>query len=280
MKEKARVHSLYEEFLLVQFEDYMSKNDETIKEMERTSRRRLLISFIPYFTSCVGAICARNPYILIAGTAYLGASAIVFNIKDEKERKRKYQEAAVNNQGPYRYSMFPSVEYDGTIPIITKSHEDYYREEYKAYLKSLNTKDVPASSTEEVTPIILSKEETMRQVVNEYDVLNSAYKLPPMAVSNEDWDLLYDLVYQHLEKINALDRFYEYMRVLTRYALASSLVHSDYEISLQTYLNALPIMEKIGFPNIDIKSIKKVVRKTKSYGKVISYDFAAKRRLG
>lgn len=280
VNKKVRVHSLYEEFLLVQIEDYVNRSDEHFAHLHKAGKRRLLMLLIPYITSCGVALCTLNPTILAVGNAIFGVGAIICTIKDNNEQEIRRNSAYIQRLQTSATSIpFPDYEFDFSKPIITKKHEDYYREEYKEYLASLNSNEKPSEPPINVVFPNLSKDEAMRQIVYEYDVLNSAYKLPPMAISDADWELLFDIIYKNLDKKKALYRFYEYMRVLTRYALASSLIHEDYEISLLTYLKSLPIMEKVGFPKINIKRIKKVINKTKGYGKVLTYDFASKQKL-
>ena len=47
---------------------------------------------------------------------------------------------------------------------------------------------------------ILDKNETMMQIVREIEIYEYAYKLPPLEIKNEEWDVFFDITYDFFER--------------------------------------------------------------------------------
>lgn len=282
MANHSRIKPLDDEIFLVQLETFTTKFDNQTKREMNKSLKWLKLAFVPYGV-CIGAsLLTQNMIPLIAGTTYVSAVSIVKMIKDDQEFERNLKQ---------KYNPDPKITYldqtgaDFTFlsePIVSKKAADYYREEFvkmaeeppKPVLKivdssSQENNDKPEEpSTEE----ILNKEETMIQLAAEYRTYKTAYKLPEFKVRNKEWDLLFDTMYDRLKELSLEDRLYELMSFTQRYVFADSLVNKRKEITIHSYLNQLPMLEKVGLADFGIDSIVSEIRSKLSPPKTIILD--------
>jgi len=92
---------------------------------------------------------------------------------------------------------------------------------------------------EEKCDKILNKEETMIELVEQLEVYKLVYKLPPLTISNQDWDEIFNVMYDLFKDKEIEELFYAYMDYLLRIVLATSLVNKDEEINKQSFIDCL-----------------------------------------
>lgn len=302
--EKKPISSLNDAIMLVQLEDFVTNFDNKMNKQMKKDKKAFLLALIPVGLGVIVSIFTKNPLFMVGGTTCMGIGAIIKNLSDEKEHDREFNR--------YLESLNPSskiVSLDSEKPIDILLHDkinfrkgsDFYTDEVKEFIEEENNKyqrphliqeeNVEEKEEQEKTPLvenenteetILGKEETMEQIVYEYELYCKIYNIPKMPISVREWNTLFDVVYNRLKEISLEDKLYEYMSFLQRYTFAYALLHKQSSITIYSYLNQIPMLEKVGFTGLDIESIIKEINSilNGTNNKVISFKKALKANKG
>ena len=275
-----KIHSLKDDILLIQLEIFTNKFDKQMSKDMKKTKKWLKIAFIPY-GACIGlSIILLSPIPLVVGSAYLAIITLVKQIKDEKDfvnqLNRKYN---ISPNVTFIHEEDQEMEYDFlNKPIITKTDKDYYSEEFQSYLNKETTpiitivgqkNNIEESTIEEEKTI--GKIPTMERISDEYRTYSRVYKLPPLKISNKEWELLFDTMYHQFEEYGIEELFYEYASALQRYVFAYALVKNTPSITIYSYLEQLPMLEKISPKNLDLASIQKEIESQLKPTKIIKF---------
>lgn len=284
---KTEITSLKEELLLVQLDSFTDKFDKEMGKMNKKSIKWFKIAFIPYGILCLSSLIIQNPVPFLIGQAYLAGTTIFKIISDGKEEeeniRRKY------NPTPSKITEIDSPVPDFSFlndPIVEKKNDDYYSDYYKELIERENKKFRVVSKNSEITPETKSndqeteeffnKEEAMIRIVKNFNIYCIAYKIPKYDIKPQEWDALFDVMYERLEEVSLESIYYDKMNFLLRYTLAYSLVHKKSKITINSFIDCLPIFEKTGLKELNIPSIIKEInnRLTSSNKKTINFEQA------
>ena len=123
----------------------------------------------------------------------------IFEIEQEKDVNKILQEGIGKAKGKDFYSE----KYESFIKkeetYVETEKEKKYREALEKQQRQIN-KDYPNLTLIENDTNYLDKEETMVQVVREIDAYAIVYNLPPLEISNSQWDVFFDTIYNFFEK--------------------------------------------------------------------------------
>ncbi len=281
-----KIKGLKEEIFLVQLDTFTNKFDTNMKKENEKTKKWLKIAFIPFGISALASLITLNTIPVIIGTMYMGGVSIVKIFKDGEEFERSLRD---------KYRIDPNVtklseEIDGfdflEQPIVTKKEEDFISDELKDLMNESKKPiftivgeepDQSASEEEIEEEAILDKNEAIIRLADEYRTYKRAYKLPKLSMTNQEWDLLFETLYNRLEEVSLENKFYEYSSLLQRYVLADALVNSRRDISIYSYLNALPLLERIGLKDLNIPSIIEEIKSHLKPTKI--YQFPTLRKI-
>lgn len=270
-QENNPVKSLTEEIMLVQLEDFCDGFDNSMKLLNEKTKKRLLAFGIPFLTGCTLGVATQNLWFLIGGTTIFAVGAMACTIKDDIEEERRIREKYAFPPKDID-SPFQKKEFDIHEPIMKKGPHDFYTEYAKEMMESRPDEEAKPKNDQPQEEIVLEKEEAMERIVYEYDIYSMIYKLPEMSITNREWDILFDTIYDELVKKQAESKFYKYMSFLNRYVFASSLVHGDKKITVYSYIRELKMLQKLGYQEIDPKEIERKIRSQLGGKKIIKLD--------
>ncbi len=280
MGKKPEIISLRDAIYLVQLENFTNRFERQIAKDKKETRKWLKIAFIPFGITSLLSIILLSPIPIIVGSTYVGGVSIYKMFKDGEETERKIRE---------KYNLDPKITHlveDDTDfsflekPLLDKKEEDYFsdlfisikEETSKPNLKLVSKEEqVPTPKPEEID-YDMTKEEVMIELASQYRVYAQAYKLPKFTVTNKEWELLFDTMYSRLKELSLENKLYDIMSFLQRYTFAESLINNRKEININSYLNQLSMLEKIGFSNIDINSIKEEIRSHLKPTRIIDFN--------
>ncbi len=264
--EKIPVKSLSEEIAITQLEDYITTFDNKMSKQFNKDKKAFFKAFIPFIIGIILTLVTQNPLFISIGTFSFGVSAIIKNIKDDIEHDRNFNRY-LSNIG--NKSKIISLENDEPIDlfvrkgrIINKNSSDFYTPEYKSFMEEqrelteddrdkckIKKENIPVDELE------LCKDDTMERIVYEYDVYCTIYNLPPMSITNKEWDTLFEVMYNKLKEKGIENELYKYMSFLQRYTFAYALLHHQQSINVYSFLNQMHMFEKVGFTKLNIASI-------------------------
>lgn len=257
--------------MLVQLEDFCDGFDDSMRKLNRKVKNRLLGFGIPFLTGCVLAATTQNMYFLVGGTAIFSTGAMICSIKDDiKEYKKRANKPLL--PPTEQESPFKKKEFDISEPIMRKNANDFYTDYAKEWIENSSPSKEEQSAEQPLEELVLGKEETMEQIVYEYDIYRKLYKLPEMSIKNREWDILFDTIYEALAEQQAENKFYKYMSFLNRYVLAASLVHQEKRITIYSYMGELSMLTKVGYQEINAKTLRKQIRDKLGATPIIKLD--------
>lgn len=142
--------------------------------------------------------------------------------------------------------------------------EKNYTEDFKEFLKE--------NKEEEKTdkPILklvganydLTIDEVKEKLVKELDVYYNAYKIPPLTISNKEWDIIIEELYDSFKKKDKQKYFADYMSLFLRRVLVNGIIDKPKSIGYIEFVNSLDSILDINvfdgiFNKKDISNIKK-----------------------
>lgn len=101
---------------------------------------------------------------------------------------------------------------------------------------------------------------TNNELIQEYEKYEKVYNLPPYAISNHNWDIIFSTLYEYLKDLSLESEYPYYAKVYLRYSLADALLRSTTKINIDNFINALQYLEMLNFPKKDIHNIQKALK--------------------
>ena len=239
--------SLENEFMLVQMDRYMDNFDRAMKKSLKGSFIRTIIGCTPAVLGAIGFIITGNVSIAAIGTAITGAGGIaVIIIDDIKETRKMLPKKKSGKIVPINEEK--DVDQIVEEGIIKKREDEFYTEEFKQYIERSSKKEsikpeVPKLKVVTNNDDVLSKEDTMIQIVKDIDVYRKVYNLPLIEISDAEWDLLFDSIYQLFERKGITKEFYTSMSRLERNTIVKSLLDKRSKITIYSFIDCLRRLE-------------------------------------
>lgn len=146
--------------------------------------------------------------------------------------------------------------------------EDYYTEEYKEFLDYLKNEQVNLNNTGNEVPLnivendeedFLDKEEAITQIADAIETYYSCYKLPPLTISNKEWDILFDTTYELFQEKGLENKFYELMNHVVKMTLAKSIAYENSKVDVMAFINNLSHIENHGLKKTEVDDLKKII---------------------
>lgn len=209
------------------------------------------------------------------------------NKKGEKDLEQILDEGITKNEGEDFYTedyrMFLETETEDDIkygealeqqqnqqglsqhnPNITLIHnEDYFldKNEIKAgvSLKKQTSESQPNIKLITNKKDFLDKDETMIQIVGEIDAYCKTYNIPEIIITNNDWDIFFDILYRVFVKKRLENKFYNAMSELLRLTFAKSLLYETNRISINDFIDSLHCLDSFQFDEKEISIIQKEI---------------------
>jgi hypothetical protein len=66
-----------------------------------------------------------------------------------------------------------------------------------------------------------------------------AYNLPPLSVSDKDWDIFFDTIYDMFTNKGIEKEFYNHLSVISRITFAKALVNKTKAVRINDFINNL-----------------------------------------
>ncbi len=222
-EEKKEIKTLDSEIQLVQMEKFIDDFDNAMKKDLKNSLKRFVLVTGPLILSLIGYLSFKNPTLLVIGTSITGIGGVVTLSKNFiKDRKSLNLNNYKSNSNIISTEQEEDVEKILQEGIGKAEGEDFYNEKYKYAIKKEESydetedqkkyrealekqqrqinKNCPNLKIVDNDENYLDKEETMVQVVREIDAYTVAYNLPPLEISNSQWDLFFDTTYNFFKK--------------------------------------------------------------------------------
>lgn len=300
--DKKKIKNLDAEIQLVQMEDFINNFDNAMKKDLRSRLKKVVLFIGPLILSYIGFLIFKNPTILIIGSSITGVGTIatltkdfiieakslisnhyksnsnIFEIEQEKDVDKILQEGIGKAKGKDFYSE----KYESFIKkeetYVETEKEKKYREALEKQQRQIN-KDYPNLTLIENDTNYLDKEETMVQVVREIDAYAIVYNLPPLEISNSQWDVFFDTIYNFFEKKGIEKNFYDLISQVGRFVFAKSLLQKKNKISIYDFVKNLYYLENQEITKKEIEILQKDLLSKLSSAKISKFsDYTTEKR--
>ena len=287
-KQESEARDLDLQIQLTELKDFMDKFDSAQKKDMKRRLRNIAICFAPTLLLAIPAIIFANPsfFAIGAGITGIGFSAVI--IKDSIKESNKPQKIIKQRENPNLHLLDDDPDEILHRGIGNSRGKDFYTTEMKAYINGELKRDETegqrryreAVARQNQTPNLeivsspkkgLNKEETMAQLVSDiYNTYCVIYNIPPLEISNQQWDTYFDILYDYFTQKGIENQFYETMSSVLSFILSSSLVHHDREITIQTFIDGLENLIYSKIDKNDILMLQNKIRESLSRATIIN----------
>lgn len=239
-----QVKSLSDEIFLLQVENVICSANSEVASIKHDIKHKTLITIAPFTITALVSILTENPDFLALGATYVGGCAIVSLIKNAIKEHRDYLIA----HDPNLIKIHPHNPYHPDTRFYTS--KDFMKEEIKNHPFEL--KDNEAS----IPPyVFFNIDDVKNRLTFEYNVLNGVYDLPPLTISDSEWERIYSLFSSEIQDETPLDELYEEINKILRLTIAYCLLNKCQSISLKEFIYILEYQAKINKSGLNYQNI-------------------------
>ncbi len=228
------IRTLTEELYLWQLDDLVSKTEANMQKINKENKKKALIAFAPFSMAVLASLLLKDLTPLVIGTMYVSGCAIAVMVKDVvKESKRinchDTNIIKLNDDDPYN------------ISCSFYSSNDFLNDDIKNMAKEKRNDD-------ELWPepfVFLTIDDVKKRINFEYNVLNRVYNLPPIMITDREWEEIYALFARKINDDNQLDELYDKINRTLRLTIAYCLLRKAKRISLKDFIGALEYLAKV-----------------------------------
>lgn len=270
---KADIESLDNEIAITKFAKAVDKIDKPLMKM---FKKDMLTVGIIFSTTAifVTLILSGITWLMPVFAGLVGSFGIytIFSnaIKDRKIHKKIESgeissEDLANNFDEIMLSEELGVDfkfdYDSEEAF---DFEKNYTEDFKEFINE--TKDDEKANNPRLKLVganyDLTIDEVKEKLVKELDAYYNAYKIPPLTISNKEWDIIIDELYNSFKKKSKEKYFADYMSLFLRRVLVNGIIDKPKSIGYIEFVNSLDSILDINvfdgiFNKKDISNIKK-----------------------
>jgi len=300
---KKEIKTLDSAIQLVQIEKFINDFNNAMKKDLRNSVKKVLLLVGPFMLSLIGYLIFKNPTLLVIGTSITGVGGIVtlskdfikdmkslnsnnyksnsniINMEQEKDVDEILQEGIGKAKGEDFYSEKLQSAIKKIEAHVETEEEKKYREALEKQQQKQLNKNYPNLEIVGNNVDYLDKEETMVQVVREIDTYTVAYNLPPLEISDSQWDLFFDITYNFFEKKGIEKDFYDLMSKVGRFVFSKSLLNKKNKINIYDFVRNLRYLENQEIETQEIAILQQDILSKLSSTKIVNFsDYTIEKR--
>lgn len=297
--------SLDKVIALFKFYDCIETTDKKIKKIFFEDMKKLAVVIGTTTTFVVSTVLLKKPLIMLLPTICFGSYALISygknmfksipknnfsenNLEESnnlnlEEFELELEKALKDN--PYIDKSIGDFD-DGLDKINFKNIDNYYSNGFKLFNANYKPdKQLEDSILEKNHNIkllknkeeIINKNEAIIKVIKEIDIYKIAYNLPKLTISNKDWDILVNSVYNFLVNESRQNEYYEILSFLVQFTFAKCIV-KKLNISMIEFVNSLKDILP-DFSRSKVIKLQKIILKEYEKNKIIKVDFKKKKTL-
>lgn len=312
MNKEKEIKSLNEDLALVQLR---KSEKETIEKVNLKGKFNLLPIITGVITLfCVAMAVFPSPItlyiaggiILTAGMTIAGVDLIKLGLYFKKENKKVMSALfELKERGDLDKIKFDEKqvldeikkEKQGLITPKLAREEDFYSEKMLNYIATEENKEESKydqalkkqhskpnielyNSTKDVP---VSKEDVVDRIMYELDAYCLGLNLPPIEISNNEWQIFFDTLYDVFCQKNAAYDFYNAISRLCRITLSNSLINKYEYISIKDFIDSTEYLGEefsffaISLTESEVTTLKSMLNEKVNSKKIISFQLVRKK---
>ena len=177
------------------------------------------------------------------------------------------------------------------------SEEDFYSEKMQNYIATEENKEeskyenvlriqnnksnIRLYNPKEQVPN--SKDDVINKIMYELDAYCLGLILPPMEISNNEWQIYFDTLYDAFSQNGATDDYYNAVSRLCRITLSNSLVNKSEYISIKDFIDSVEYLDKkfsffdISFSKGEVTALQNMLNEKINSEKIITLNISKKK---
>lgn len=301
------IKSLDEELILVQLR---KREKELLKKIDLKDKLKLLLLIIGgSFVSGVAIVAIPSPItlyvvggiVLTTGVTIAGVNLIKLGL-DFRKRREKTMAALLElkeseNLDKINFDEKMIFEEVNKQKLGLASEEDFYSEKMQNYIATEENKE--ESKYENVLRIqnnksnirlynpkeqvSNSKDDVINKIMYELDAYCLGLNLPPMEISNNEWQIYFDTLYDAFSQNGAADDYYNAVSRLCRITLSNSLVNKSEYISIKDFIDSVEYLDKkfsffdISLSKGEVTALQNMLNEKINSEKIITLNISKKK---
>ena len=301
------IKSLDEELILVQLR---KREKELLKKVDLKGKLKLLLLIIGVsFVSGVAIVAIPSPItlyvvggiVLTTGVTIAGVNLIKLGL-DFRKRREKTMAALLElkesgNLDKINFDEKMIFEEVNKQKLGLASEEDFYSEKMQNYIATEENKE--ESKYENVLRIqnnksnirlynpkeqvSNSKDDVINKIMYELDAYCLGLNLPPMEISNNEWQIYFDTLYDVFSQNGATDDYYNAVSRLCRITLSNSLVNKSEYISIKDFIDSVEYLDKkfsffdISLSKDEVTALQNMLNEKINSEKIITLNISKKK---
>lgn len=301
------IKSLDEELILVQLR---KREKELPKKIDLKDKLKLLLLIIGVsFVSGVAIVAIPSPItlyvvggiVLTTGVTIAGVNLIKLGL-DFRKRREKTMAALLElkesgNLDKINFDEKMIFEEVKKQKLGLASEEDFYSEKMQNYIATEENKE--ESKYENVLRIqnnksnirlynpkeqvSNSKDDVINKIMYELDAYCLGLILPPMEISNNEWQIYFDTLYDAFSQNGAADDYYNAVSRLCRITLSNSLVNKSEYISIKDFIDSVEYLDKkfsffdISLSKGEVTALQNMLNEKINSEKIITLNISKKK---
>lgn len=301
------IKSLDEELILVQLR---KREKELPKKIDLKDKLKLLLLIIGVsFVSGVAIVAIPSPItlyvvggiVLTTGVTIAGVNLIKLGL-DFRKRREKTMAALLalkesENLDKINFDEKMIFEEVNKQKLGLASEEDFYSEKMQNYIATEENKE--ESKYENVLRIqnnksnirlynpkeqvSNSKDDVINKIMYELDAYCLGLILPPMEISNNEWQIYFDTLYDTFSQNGATDDYYNAVSRLCRITLSNSLVNKSEYISIKDFIDSVEYLDKkfsffdISLSKGEVTALQNMLNEKNNSEKIITLNISKKK---
>ena len=148
------------------------------------------------------------------------------------------------------------------ISKINRDHSIYLKENPISDIDIVEVIDTNDDKKNLKSNYIIDKNASISLLMEEIDLYCDIYQLPPINISQKEWNILFNTIYEMTREIKREKDYYKFLNIINNYTLAEALVENSEIIILEDYVKSLNYLKKY---NISDQIIEKTANKITKY---------------
>lgn len=301
------IKSLDEELILVQLR---KREKELPKKIDLKDKLKLLLLIIGVsFVSGVAIVAIPSPItlyvvggiVLTTGVTIAGVNLIKLGL-DFRKRREKTMAALLalkesENLDKINFDEKMIFEEVNKQKLGLASEEDFYSEKMQNYIATEENKEeskyenvlriqnnksnIRLYNTKE--QVSNSKDDVINKIMYELDAYCLGLILPPMEISNNEWQIYFDTLYDTFSQNGATDDYYNAVSRLCRITLSNSLVNKSEYISIKDFIDSVEYLDKkfsffdISLSKGEVTALQNMLNEKINSEKIITLNISKKK---
>lgn len=264
------------EVAIASIEKFTNDFDTAMKKENKKAWLRTIFIGCPILIGTLLYLFTNITFIFIIGVGITGVGTLGVLTIDLIKDMKSLTTMATNNSKVIKINEEQSVvEVLAQEPTAVFA-KDFYKEDFKEFLeerKKHKEEESPSLHVIDNNESFLDKKETIEEIARVIKILYSAYKIPPLKITDLEWDIFFDTTYYYFFEKGMEEKYYDLINLVVKMTLATALINNRKKIDIRDFIENLIYLENDRFRKNDIANLQNNIRAQLPTPKII--DFAS-----